>query len=900
MSGGEGRLLVPQAQPLKLGDPARLGEYELVGRLGAGGQGVVYLAFHPRAGADHYAVKLLHQSVGDDAADFLREVELAKQVARFCTAQVIGAGVAEGQPYIVSEYVDGPSLHQEVALAGPRSGGALERLAISTATALAAIHQAGIVHRDFKPHNVLLGPDGPRVIDFGLARALDAAATLSGRGAGTPAYMAPEQVSASEITPAADVFAWGATMCFAASGHAPFGQDSIPAVLHRILTARPDTARIGGRLRDLVESCLAKAPSARPTSRDLLLHLLSASPPGTPLPLPPDAAPPRDVAPPADTIPSAGAVPPVGFVSPVGVVPSADAVPSVGVVPSAGAVPPVGVVPPAVASLLVPPPSWSRPEPSSPPVSSSASFSPVSSPAASSWPGHSTPPVAPVSSSRPEGSFPPPGSAAASGPEGSSPPVSSSPVSASWPGHSVPPVAPLNASGPERSFPPYPVPEPYPASEPYPVPEPSAWRSGSATSGEGPVWTGADEPAGHPGWSQGGVSSREQSGPSEWSSGSSALSSGGGTQGASEGSWPSEGPWSSGERTGRSRGVAEEEAGRTHPGRAATRAGVAVSGSLLVSAAVLVAVLVPALTSADRREVDEQAVRQPPATSAPLEPDLTPSQADETRVPEEEPQPIAQQPAPPRSAAVVTVQVPELIGMDRATAERAIKRAGLVLGDADAVDSPEKIGRVLAALPAPGDRVTKGSKVSLEVSAGLKVPEVAGLRRSAAESALTGAGLSVGQLSRVCATDAETGQVVASDPAAGQRVPGGAPVSLTVAQRGTPVPPVVGAGQAEARRSLRAAGLAVRVQARIVDTADRFGSVIGQDPAPGACGTRGTTVTITVAVEGTTLPIPGREPSPGQNGDDVSEEPPETLPEATTGTTTGATAGATTGAPATP
>ncbi|PZG11473.1 protein kinase domain-containing protein, partial [Nonomuraea aridisoli] len=265
---------MPTAQPLRTGDPHRLGEYELSGRLGEGGQGTVYLGSR---GGETYAVKLLHGPVGDEQAAFLREVELAKHVARFCTAQVIDAGFDEGRPYIVSEYVDGPSLQREVALTGPRRGGALERLAVSTATALAAIHRAGIVHRDFKPQNVLLGSDGPRVIDFGLAKALDAAATVSGRGVGTPAYMAPEQITASAVTGAADVFSWGATMCFAANASAPFGQDSVAPVLHRILTAPPELGRLDGRLRTLVSACLDKDARNRPTSRELLFELLGES-----------------------------------------------------------------------------------------------------------------------------------------------------------------------------------------------------------------------------------------------------------------------------------------------------------------------------------------------------------------------------------------------------------------------------------------------------------------------------------------------------------------------------------------------------------------------------------------------------------------------------------------------
>ncbi len=309
---------MPVAQPLRTGDPRRIGGYELGGRLGEGGQGVVYLGTRDE---DTYAVKLLHGPVGDEQAAFLREVELAKHVARFCTAQVMDAGFDEDRAYIVSEYVDGPSLAREVMVAGPRRGGALERLAVGTATAITAIHRAGIVHRDLKPQNVLLGPDGPRVIDFGLAKALDAAATVSGRGVGTPAYMAPEQITASAVTGAVDVFSWGATICFAANGSAPFGQDSVAPVLHRILTAEPELGRLDGQLRELVVACLDKDARNRPTSRDLLLALLGESggapaevlrsPPPHILRVPPSVAvPPPRAEPPPGSVPSPRTEPP--------------------------------------------------------------------------------------------------------------------------------------------------------------------------------------------------------------------------------------------------------------------------------------------------------------------------------------------------------------------------------------------------------------------------------------------------------------------------------------------------------------------------------------------------------------------------------------------------------------
>ncbi|MFI0484699.1 ABC transporter substrate-binding protein [Actinomadura sp. 9N215] len=267
--------MTDEITPLRAGDPSRLGAYRLTGLLGEGGQGTVYLGEDEPG--HRVAVKLLHARFSGDPkarARFAAEVAVAKRVSAFCTARVLDSDVEGDSPYIVSEYIDGPPLSKVLAATGPRRGTELDRLAIGTMTALAAIHQAGVVHRDFKPANVLLAPDGPRVIDFGIARALDATGTMSSTAIGTPAYMAPEQISGARVGPAADVFAWGATMVYAASARPAFGQDSIPAVMHRILNLPPDLGDLHEPLRQIVADCLSKDPGLRPESQHVLAYLL--------------------------------------------------------------------------------------------------------------------------------------------------------------------------------------------------------------------------------------------------------------------------------------------------------------------------------------------------------------------------------------------------------------------------------------------------------------------------------------------------------------------------------------------------------------------------------------------------------------------------------------------------
>ncbi|NJP23648.1 MULTISPECIES: serine/threonine-protein kinase [unclassified Microbispora] len=262
--------------PPRPGDPSEVGGHRVLGRLGSGGQGVVYLAESGRG--ERVAVKVLH-ATGDPEADarFRREAEVLPRVASFCTAQVLQVGTADGLPYIVSEFIEGPTLQQAVAERGPLRGQELRRLAIGTVTALAAIHRAGVVHRDLKPANVLLGPDGPRVIDFGIARAFGPgnAVEITGEGVlGTPAYMAPEQLRGAPPAPAADMFAWAGVVVFAATGVPPFGHDTVPAIIRRVLTEEPDLGALDGDLREVASECLRKDPAARPAAAQALLRLL--------------------------------------------------------------------------------------------------------------------------------------------------------------------------------------------------------------------------------------------------------------------------------------------------------------------------------------------------------------------------------------------------------------------------------------------------------------------------------------------------------------------------------------------------------------------------------------------------------------------------------------------------
>lgn len=264
-------------KPLRAGDPHELNGYRVASRLGRGGMGTVYLA--EDGSGQRVALKLIHPDLADDEdfrRRFAREVESARRVARFSTAGVIDARL-EGDPlYIASEYVPGPNLDEAVRAGGAMSGGTLESLAMGVAAALTAIHGSGIVHRDLKPANVLLSSVGPKVIDFGIARALDDAGggvTRSSQLMGTPSYMAPELLLGEQPTAAADIFAWGCLVAFAGIGTAPFDAATVPAVLHNISTAPPRLQGLDQDLSELVVAALDKDPRNRPTSQQLLARL---------------------------------------------------------------------------------------------------------------------------------------------------------------------------------------------------------------------------------------------------------------------------------------------------------------------------------------------------------------------------------------------------------------------------------------------------------------------------------------------------------------------------------------------------------------------------------------------------------------------------------------------------
>ncbi|MBX6391481.1 MAG: protein kinase [Frankia sp.] len=267
-------------EPLAAHDPRRVGPYALLGRLGAGGMGTVYLG--RGQGGRLVAVKVIRPDLAADPEfrrRFRDEVEAARRVAPFCTAEVLDADPDAAAPYLVTEFIDGLRLDQAIARGGPLSPSTLTGLAVGVATALTAIHRAGLVHRDLKPSNVLLSLSGPRVIDFGIAQALvGTKAKPTAWGFGSAGWMAPEQINGQPIGPAADVFTWGILMAYAGTGRHPFGEGQDIDLAYRTVSAEPDLSGLPAPLHDLVAAALRKDPDSRPTARELLLALVERGP----------------------------------------------------------------------------------------------------------------------------------------------------------------------------------------------------------------------------------------------------------------------------------------------------------------------------------------------------------------------------------------------------------------------------------------------------------------------------------------------------------------------------------------------------------------------------------------------------------------------------------------------
>jgi serine/threonine protein kinase len=267
-----GFLNPPEPEPLLPRDPERVGGYTLVGRLGVGGMGVVYLA---RDGAGReVALKRVHSGLAEHEefrARFIREVAAARRVPGRHTARVVDADVLADPPWLATEYFRCWTLAQQVLRFGPLTVENAGTLIARLAEALAAMHAAGMVHRDLKPSNILLAPDGPRIIDFGIARAADLASlTTTGRRLpGTPGYMAPEQIEGHETGPPADVFALGACLVYATTGTSPFWDGSPMTLMYRTVHAEPDLGAMPEELREVTLRCLTKEPEGRPTATEL-------------------------------------------------------------------------------------------------------------------------------------------------------------------------------------------------------------------------------------------------------------------------------------------------------------------------------------------------------------------------------------------------------------------------------------------------------------------------------------------------------------------------------------------------------------------------------------------------------------------------------------------------------
>ncbi|WP_338697499.1 serine/threonine-protein kinase [Streptomyces sp. Q6] len=263
-------------QPLQADEPTTVGPYRLLGRLGHGGMGRVYLG--RSAGGRTVAVKVVHPhfALDDEFRErFRREVDAARRVGGAWTAPVLDADPEARVPWVATGFVAGPSLAQAAGSGHGLPEHSVRVLGAGLAEALAAVHGLGLVHRDVKPSNVLLTVDGPRLIDFGIARATDGTASLTSTGVsiGSPGYMSPEQILGRGVTGAADVFSLGAVLVYAATGDSPFPGDSSAALLYKVVHEEPELGALTGELREVAAACLAKDAAARPTPEEVARRL---------------------------------------------------------------------------------------------------------------------------------------------------------------------------------------------------------------------------------------------------------------------------------------------------------------------------------------------------------------------------------------------------------------------------------------------------------------------------------------------------------------------------------------------------------------------------------------------------------------------------------------------------
>ncbi|MFH8473348.1 serine/threonine-protein kinase [Streptomyces sp. NPDC018000] len=261
---------------LRVGDPAEIGGYPLEARLGTGGMGTVFLA--RTSSGRPVAIKLIHQQFAADdefRIRFRQEVAAARRVSGAFTAAVVDAAPEAEQPWMATTYIEGHTLAQRIATKGPLNGAELRRLAIGLAEALRDIHRAGVVHRDLKPSNVVLSPEGPRVIDFGISRAVDQQTlTMTGRVIGTPPFMSPEQLQAPRgVGPRSDVFSLGTLLVYSATGRGPFDADSPYMTAYQVVHEEPSLDAVPVALRAVVELCLDKESEGRPSADELLVLL---------------------------------------------------------------------------------------------------------------------------------------------------------------------------------------------------------------------------------------------------------------------------------------------------------------------------------------------------------------------------------------------------------------------------------------------------------------------------------------------------------------------------------------------------------------------------------------------------------------------------------------------------